>query len=333
MKYYSSEQGAGLAKSYHKIRRHGVVAAQSAALMLLALNCNLYAGPRNSANYAIPAEAAVAGGARATSTAYTMDSTIGDVAGISNVAVPAEFAKNGYVGQLYDVTGLVVNAGTSSVNEAATLQLAAWQLLDDTSLIAMNGNSVTWGVVSGPITSITAAGLATAGTVYQNTPATVQGIFGGFSGTLNLSVLDTIADNFGSYAGDGVGDDWQVQYFGLNNPLAGPNADPTGGGQNNLFKYIAGLNPLDVNSRFVTAIALVPDLAHPGQFLSGQMNVIFNPRFSDRTYIVKYRTDLASGSWQTLTGTTQADNATQRTVTDTGAAGAQKFYRIEITKP
>jgi hypothetical protein len=30
-------------------------------------------------------------------------------------------------------------------------------------------------------------------------------------------VLDTIADNFGSYAGDGIGDDWQVQYSGVDN--------------------------------------------------------------------------------------------------------------------
>ena len=28
-------------------------------------------------------------------------------------------------------------------------------------------------------------------------------------------MLDTIADNFGSYAGDGIGDDWQVQYSGV----------------------------------------------------------------------------------------------------------------------
>ena len=51
------------------------------------------------------------------------------------------------------------------------------------------------------------------------------------------------------------------------------------------------------------------------------------------TGTAKFRPDIAIGSWTTLTGTTQSDNGTQRTVTDTGATGAKKFYHIEITKP
>ena len=46
-------------------------------------------------------------------------------------------------------------------------------------------------------------------------------------------MLDTIADNFGTYAGDGLGDDWQVQYFGLSNPNAAPLLDPDFDGHNN----------------------------------------------------------------------------------------------------
>jgi hypothetical protein len=297
-------------------------------LTALAIPALAFAGPRTSANYSIPADTADGGGKRATSANYTNDGSTGGVPGISTTAASAQTAKQGYLGQLYDITGLTLNSASvnSTVNETATLQLAAWQFLDDASFLAVPAASVSWGVVSGPVTGISPTGLATAGTVPQDTAATVQGAFGGFTGTLNLTVLDSIADNFGSYAGDGVGDDWQVQYFGLNNPLAGPNADPTGGGQNNLFKYIAGLNPLDVNSRFVLNIAPVPGQA-------AQRNVIFSPRFSDRTYIVKFRTDLATGTWQPLTGTTQSDNATQRTVTDMDATGTEKFYRIEITKP
>jgi len=54
-------------------------------------------------------------------------------------------------------------------------------------------------------------------------------------------VFDTIPDNFRSYAGDGLLDGWQVQYFGQNNPKAGPSVDATGTGQTNLFKCVAGL--------------------------------------------------------------------------------------------
>lgn len=293
----------------------------------------LHASPRTSASYGILTDSVDNGGQRTSSAAYTNDASIGGITGISIVAAPAQIAKSGYLGQLYDITALVLNSAAPTVNETATLQLAAWQFLDDTSFLAVPATTVSWGVVSGPVTGISLTGLATAGTVYQNTAATMQGAFGGFTGSLNLTVLDTIPDNFGSYAGDGLPDNWQVGFFGQDNPLAAPGADPSGNGQNNLFKYIAGLNPLDPNARFLLAIAPVPDPAHPGQFLPGQSNVIFSPRFSDRTYIVKYRTDLATGTWLTLSGTTQNDSVTQRTVTDLNASNPQKFYRIEITKP
>ena len=302
--------------------------------LLGVLSALLHAGSRTSVSYSIFADTADAGGKHTTSVAYFNEGSAGGITGISVVASPAESTKQGYIAQLFDVRGLLVNAGASSVNETATLQLTASQFLDDASFLAVSAGAVSWGVVSGPVTGVSATGLATAGTVPQNTAATVQGSFGGFTGSLNLTVLDTIPDNFGSYAGDGLPDDWQVQYFGQPpNANAAPNADPSGNGQNNLFKYIAGLNPLDPNARFLLAIAPVPDPAHPGQFLPGQSNVIFSPRFSDRTYIVKYRTDLATGTWLTLSGTTQNDSVTQRTVTDLNASNPQKFYRIEITKP
>ena len=288
-----------------------------------------WAGPRTSANYTITTDTVDAGGKRSSSAAYTNDGSASLVVGISAVASPAETAKAGYVGQLFDVSGLVVNSAAPSVNETATLQLGAWQLLDDASFLAVPAPSVSWGVVSGPITGISAGGLATAGVVSQNTPASVQGVFGGYTGSLNLTVLDSIADNFGTYAGDGVGDDWQVQYFGQPpNANAGPNVDADGTGQTNLFKYVAGLNPLDPNSRFTVKIAAVP-----GQL--GQQKLIFSPLVltGGRSYVVNYRTDLTSGTWTALTGATQSDNGAERTVTDTSATGAKKFYRIEITKP
>ena len=301
------------------------------ALMRLALVSVIaqtaHAGPRSSASYTIATDTADRGGRRATSAAYTNDGSARGIVGLSTVAAPAETAKHGYIGQLYDVTGLTLTAASLNVNETATDQLAAWQALDDTSFLAVPAASVAWSVASGPLSSINATGLATAGIVYQSTAATAQGIHLGNTGTLALTVVNVNLDNFGAYASDGLDDNWQVTYFGQPpNANAGPNADPTGGGQNNLFKYIAGLNPLDVTSRFVLNIAPVP-----GQ--PAQRNLIFSPRFSDRTYVVKYRTDLATGTWLTLTGTTQGDSGTARTVTDTGAAGLQKFYHIEIAKP
>jgi hypothetical protein len=119
-------------------------------------------------------------------------------------------------------------------------------------------------------------------------------------------------------------DAWQVQYFGANNPLAAAGVDADGTGQNNLFKYIAGLNPIDPASVFVVAIG-----SAPGQ--PGQMTIAFSPVVAGRTYIVQYCTNLASGEWQTLTETSQSTNGNSMDVVDPSPGSAQKFYRVQIS--
>ena len=95
------------------------------------LSASLHAGPRTSPSYAILTDNADTGGRRATSASYTNDGSAGGVAGLSTVAAPAETAKHGYIGQLYDVTGLLLSATPTTVNEGGTLPLSAAQLLDD----------------------------------------------------------------------------------------------------------------------------------------------------------------------------------------------------------
>lgn len=285
------------------------------------------AAPRLSAHYSIAAETADSGGRRATSASYTHDGSAGLLAGIANVAAPPQTAKHGYVAQLFDVTGLVVNAAAPSVDENATLPLGAWQLLDDATFLAVIATSVNWNVVGGPITGIATDGVATTASVFQNTPASVQGTLGTFTGTLNLTVLDTLADNFGLYAGDGLGDDWQVQHFGPPpNADASPLADPDGDGQTNAFEFTAGLVPNDATSVFRFRIEAVP-----GQ--PNQKRLILHPRFADRGYVVKAAPSLQPGLFLPLGSVSTTDNAQVRIVTDLNAAGAVKFYRVEITRP
>jgi hypothetical protein len=138
--------------------------------------------------------------------------------------------------------------------------------------------------------------------------------------------VDSIPDNYGTYAGDGLPDSWQNQYFGLDNPNAAPNKDVTGTGQNNLFKYTAGLDPTNPASVFRFRVAAVA-----GQ--PTQKNLIFSPRYDGRTYTPMYRTNLLSGLWMTLTNTNTSDISTTRTVTDLSATTTQKFYRINISIP
>jgi hypothetical protein len=295
-------------------------------LFLFAGSAVASAAPRSSANYAIAAEAADSGGRRTTSANYTNDGSTGLIAGASNVAAPAETAKHGYIGQLFDVTGLALNAATTNVNEGATLQLGVWQVLDDATFLTVPATSVAWSVQSGPLTGIDVDGLASAGLVYQNTAASAQGSYLGDQAVLGLTVINIADDDFGAYAGDGIGDNWQVQFFGLNNPLAAPGLDPDGDGETNAFEFTAGLIPTDAASVFRLRLEAVP-----GQ--PTRKNIIFNPRLDGRTYTVVARPAIESGSWQPLSSFNQSDNGAERTVSDLNATGAKKFYRVEITRP
>ena len=300
---------------------------KSKIIAICALSVNaaigLQAAPRTSLNYSIVTETSDIGGKRTTSASYTNDGSAGLIAGISTVASPSESAKHGYIAQLFDVAGFTVNALPSTVNEGAARQVIGGYLLDDATLVAVNAASVAWSAAS-PLT-INASGLATAGIVYQNTMALVQGTYAGDTGSINLTILNVNTDDFGSYAGDGIGDDWQVQYFGLPpNPAAGPLLDPDGDGQNNRFEWIAGLIPTDSNSAFKLSIV--------GSFQGA--NLIFGPTVAGRTCTVKYGFDFADVSnWLTISGGIVSDIGNLRTVTDTNAPlGPRKYYRVEIGK-
>ena len=284
------------------------------------------AAVRVSAGYSVTTETADAGGRRTSSANYTHDGSVGGIGGISIVAVPPETTKHGYIGQLYEVTNLAVAASPTTVTEGTTRQLAASAQLDDGTALTLPGGSVAWSIVSGPISAINASGLATAGTVYQNTAATVGGSYLGKSGTLGLLVLDVNNDNFGSYAGDGLPDDWQVQYFGLGNPSANPGVDPDFDGQTNGFEFVTGTIPTDANSLFRLRIEKVA-----GQ--PTRKNLIFSPRFPSRTYTPQYRTSLTAGSFLALSGTTTTDNGSERTVTDLNATDDFRFYRVGVSYP
>ena len=296
-------------------------------LAAFALVLNLHAGPRSSSSYTVPTDSTDAAGGHASSSSYGSDASLGGITGISTATSPAETAKSGYIGQLYQVTGLQLTATPTTINESGTRQLGAAQVLDDNSTLALQAASITWSVQSGPLTGISSSGLATADIVGQTTAATVQGSYQGLSATLSLSVLDTIPDNFGSYAGDGLPDSWQHQYFGADNPLAAPTADATGTGQNNLFKYTAGLDPTDPTSRFITAVGP----ASPTD--TSAHTITISPRLPDRTYTIQYSTDLSASGWHTLTGATILDNGQTRTITDPDTTSLQKFYRVQVSYP
>lgn len=270
------------------------------------------------------AEGVLDGGGRQVSAGTVAhQGSLGGVTGIS-VATPT-VAKQGFLAQLTEPVALQVSASPLTVDEGGTRQLEALVVLDDASVRVPSG-PVAWNVLTGPLTGIDGGGLATAGVVYEDTEATVEGTGSGVTGTLDLTVLDTIADNFGSYAGDGVGDDWQVLYFGIGNAEAGPLLDPDRDGQDNRFEWVAGQDPTDALSFFGFTVG--PVVGEPDR-----AQIDFGPLVSGRNYTVQSSTSFEPGSWQAVVPVSQTDDGTERAVVDATGGDEEKFYRVAIEKP
>jgi len=233
--------------------------------------------------------------------------------------------KGNLVGQLTDVTGLTLTSASPTVNEGATVQFGALQILDDATLSAVSATSVTWSV-AGPLTGIGAGGLAAAAAVYQNSVATVHGVLGSVFATRAVTVLNVSADNFGAYASDGLDDDWQALYFGQPpNANAAPTADPDGDGRNNRLEFLSGFGPTDPASAFQFTIT---------SFTSpGVAELRLNKVIPGRTYTVKANANLVTPPTTVGAPFTVASEETNRLFQDGAATGARKFYYLEISKP
>lgn len=282
-----------------------------------------WAAPRTSQNYSIPSDAADSGGSRAASANYTHSGSAGLISGISTGGV--QTAKHGYLGQHYEITGLAVSPESSDLPEDTSVQLAVRAELDDDTDLLLDAAEVAWRILRGPLAEVSAAGMVRAAAVYQNEPAQIEAQHGGHSAFAGFTVLDVLPDNFGSYAADGLADSWQVQFFGLDNPLAAPDVDADGDGHTNAFEELANLSPIDPLSRLILRVE--PVAGQPNQ-----KNVIFSPRWQSRQYTLRASTSLQPGSFAPLNASTTTDLGDQRTITDLDASARAKFYQLEIRR-
>ncbi len=260
-----------------------------------------------------------AGGGIATAGEFRAASSLGVVIGDSS-AGSFRNSSGGPVTQS-SVKSLRVNAAPASIYQGATSQLSGMATMDDDSFSALSGSEIAWGTVAYPFESVTSNGVLTAvAHVYAIVSGVINGSYEGIWGNTSVNVR-------GPYADSGIPEAWFTQYFGpAPNPAAAPDNDATGTGQNNLFKYVAGLDPTNAASVFRLRIERVD-----GQ--PNQKNLVFSPRWPDRIYTPMYRTNLLSGTWQVLSATNVTDNGTERTVTDLNATESNKFYRIQISLP
>jgi hypothetical protein len=214
------------------------------AILLFLLSVPALAG--NSTDYSLEPAVLDGGGAAGSSADYALNPSIGPgAAGASE----GYALRGGFSGMLSDAASLVLTAAGAAVsmNERATLQLEARIRYDDDTVaaFALPAANLTWSVAEGPLAAINSAGLATAGSVYQDTPATARAIYRGLEGYLPLTVRNLTNDDFGSYAADGLPDPWQVQYFGEAGlpTVAGADADPDADGLTNFQEYAFGMDP------------------------------------------------------------------------------------------
>jgi hypothetical protein len=274
-----------------------------------------YAG--TSANYTLAPDTLDYGGLHGASAAYVADfSAAPGGAGASGAYV----LRTGFAGQLLETSGITLVASPVTIDEGGARQLGAVLVYDDSSTAPLAPDSVTWSLQSGPLANISATGLATAAAVYQDTIAVARGTYQTFTATLILTVLNILPDNFGAYAADGLPDNWQVQYFGLNNPLAAPLVDADSDGFDNRFEYNACLIPNDPLSRLSISIV---------ETTGGGHSVTFTPRFPECIYSLFGSNDYSL--WAPVAGTI-SDAGPIRTITDPAGAGRRRFYRLEIRR-
>jgi hypothetical protein len=266
------------------------------------------------------------GGGRGTSSDYELIGSLTPSTG--EVLQSADYTLYPHLpGQLYTPVEMQITAAPATMAENGTKQLAATQVMDDATTLPVPAAEVTWQVLSGPISSISAAGVAQAGIVYQNTAASVQGSAAGLNGTLSLTVLETLPDNYGSYAGDGLPDGWQVQTMGLSGTSGGPALDPDGDGLSNLMEYALGLNPVLQSTLPATTV-----------LNSGNMEFTYTRSKTAITggtqFQVQWSDTLEAASWSGSGVIEQilSDDGTQQQVKATlpAGSGGRRFVRLRV---
>jgi hypothetical protein len=156
------------------------------------------------------------------------------------------------------------------------------------------------GIISGTPTTLTEA---------SNYTITATNTGGSTTASLSIAVVSAYTA-------------WSTQY----NLVQGPTGDNDGDGNSNYLEFVAGLVPTNASSVFKISVS-----AEPGQ--PRHRAIVISPIISGRTYTVKSSESLSPPTWIPLSGSTSSDNGNERTVIDTEATEAKKFYVIEISIP
>jgi len=275
------------------------VVPASAQLLFRALICTAiwgmqsgaaFASTCTSANYCIFADSIDIGGTQASSSYYSGEGSMGAINGQTSVSVPPETIKSGYVAQLYQITGLQLNA--SFIDNGTTQQLGATQTLDDgTTLIPIAG-SLSWSVVAGQLP---------AGLILNNSTGIISGLPTG-SGAYSFTIL--VTDGFGNsaqqtFSGNPLSfSDWIAQFPQVTD--VSPTATPQHDGVDNLLKYLFDINPsqaMSLTDRGALPAMGIDTTSTPGdQYLS----LTYRENLSLENVTVTVQTSFDLKTWTTV---------------------------------
>ena len=249
-------------------------------------------------------------------------SSIGGI--IGTISEGDTVALEGFIAQITEVQTVTLSATPETIDEAGIRQLTATVLLDDSSTLVAPGTDLQWALVAGPIDNIDVSGLATADIVFEDSTATVRGIYLEVQDDLILTILNTDPDNYLSYASDAIDDDWQVSFFGLPpNSNAAAIANPDGDPFDNLAEFLTGYDPTDPSSFF-----RVKFHERNGSSASLEMSKIIPARI----YVLERKAELTSNDpWTTVIQLVPVSESSPHVIEDVGAASATYFYRITVS--
>ncbi len=244
-------------------------------------------------------------------------------------------ARQGGNSMIYYATGFSVTADSLTINEqgapdtnSTRTQLRGNVVYEDATLGAVDGVQVAWTApaINSSLVSLSDFGIASAGTVYQNTPASFTGSYGGINATSSLTVLNVLPDNYSAWADDTFNDAWEIAQgmSGAVNPNALNNGVP------NWELYAMGFNPSQP----------APSVLASGVTTNGYLAVSYtrNPYAAGYTFTPQESGNLSFG-FATMINPVSVTNTSGgvETVVTRGSvpisATKRQFLRVRIAQP
>lgn len=274
------------------------------------------------------------GGLLQRSPSYEVAGFVGYPGSVVTSTSGSYLVREGPVGMVVYPDNFVVESASAEINESGTTpedsthtQLSGKIVNDDDTVDPVTGAEIAWlpPAVGAALTSISPDGIASAGAVYEDTPASFSGSFAGWSDTGTLLVHNILDDNFGPLAGNTFDDAWEM----ANGQTQGFDTQGTTQGLPNWAFYAMDLDPRNPLGE------LFPAATDEG-FLA--ISYRRNPRATEYRFVVEEAQNLTTGFVELINPVsevhTTADGA--EIVTVRGSVPVEsadhQFMRVRVEK-